>query len=368
MLEKIWRLIIVTVFAFSGLLLGLYITPLVSTLVGTIVLDLGLFSVPLTSILSYLLGFAVCGVVGYFLTPFIIKYIYVCSEIVVNMLSKLPVSEIILGTAGLIIALVMANLLGNAASHLPFIGHYLPIILSVVFGIIGVKLALDKKSDIMQIGKPLFREKSVKTAKITAASAVVSNKILDTSVIIDGRIADVCKTRFIEGSLIVPQFVLEELQRIADSSDAMKRTRGRRGLDILQGMRDAGHCAVEIISHDYADLTEVDAKLVRLGQELGASVITNDYNLNKVAELQGVRVLNVNDLANAVKTAVLPGEEMAVNIIREGKEYNQGVAYLDDGTMIVVEGARHRIGEMMEIIVTSVLQTAAGKMVFAKLK
>ncbi|MDR2005957.1 MAG: PIN/TRAM domain-containing protein [Acidaminococcales bacterium] len=368
MLEKVWQIIIVTVFAFSGLLLGLYITPFISTLVEPAVFDLGLFSVPLTSILSYLLGFVACGILGYFLAPFIIKYIYICSELVVNMLSKLPASEITLGAAGLIIALIMANLLGSAASHLPFIGHYLPIVLSVVFGIVGVRLALAKKNDIIRIGKPLFREKSAKTAKIAAASTAASNKILDTSVIIDGRIADICKTHFIEGTLLIPQFVLEELQRIADSADAMKRNRGRRGLDVLQEMRDAGHCAVEIVNHDYDNLTEVDAKLVRLGQELGASVVTNDYNLNKVAELQGVRVLNINELANSVKTAVLPGEEMAVNIIREGKEFNQGVAYLDDGTMIVVEGARHRVGEMMEIVVTSVLQTAAGKMVFAKLK
>ena len=368
MLEKIWRIIIVTVFAFSGLLLGLYITPLVSTLVEPAVFDLGLFSFPLTSVLSYLFGFIACGVLGYFLAPFIVKYIYICSELVVNMLSKLPASEIILGAAGLIVALIMANLLGNAASHLPFIGHYLPIILSVVFGIVGVKLALDKKHDIMRIGKPLFREKNVKTAKITAANPAVSNKLLDTSVIIDGRIADICKTHFIEGNLIVPQFVLEELQRIADSADAVKRNRGRRGLDILQGIQNAGHCVVEILSHDYSEMTEVDAKLIRLAHELGASVMTNDYNFNKVAELQGVRVLNINELANSVKTAVLPGEEMAVNIIREGKEYNQGVAYLDDGTMIVVEGARPRIGEMMEVIITSVLQTAAGKMVFATLK
>ncbi|MDR3349387.1 MAG: TRAM domain-containing protein [Acidaminococcales bacterium] len=368
MLEKIWRIVIVVVFSFSGLLLGLYIMTFVSILVEPVVLDIGLFSVPLTSILSYLFGFAACGILGYFLAPLIIKYIYICSALVLNMLAELPTSEIAIGAAGLIIALIMANLLGSAASHLPFIGHYLPIVLSVVLGIAGVKLALAKKQDIIKIGKPLFREKSVKKPKIAATSPAVSSKILDTSVIIDGRIADICKTRFLEGTLLVPQFVLEELQRIADSADAMKRGRGRRGLGVLQEMRDDGYCAVEIVDYDYDDLTEVDSKLVRLGQELGASVVTNDYNLNKVAELQGVRVLNINELANSVKTAVLPGEEMTVNIIREGKEFNQGVAYLDDGTIIIVEGARQRIGEMMEVIVTSVLQTAAGKMVFAKLK
>ena len=368
MLERIWRAIIIVVFAFSGLLLGLYLMPIVSTIVEPRELDLGIFVIPVTAILAYLLGFIACGILGYFFAPFILKYIYRCSEIFLTALSKIPTSEIMIGALGLIIALILANLLGNAVSHIPFIGPYLPLILSVVFGIVGVKLAIGKKKDLINFSAPLFSEKR-KAAPKTAKTLTCTNKILDTSVIIDGRIADICKTHFIEGTLVVPNFVLEELQHIADSSDTMKRNRGRRGLDVLQEMQNAtNYCTVEIISHDYDDLTEVDAKLVRLGQEMGASVLTNDYNLNKVAELQGVRVLNINELANSVKTAVLPGEEMAVNVIKEGKEANQGIAYLNDGTMIVIEGARQHVGEMLEIIVTSVLQTAAGKMVFAKIK
>lgn len=366
MIEKVWRILIIIVFAFSGLLLGLYIMPFLEARVGYMEVDLVFFVIPVTVILSYAIGFVACGVLGYLFAPFILKYIYRCSEIFLSALSKIPTSEIMLGALGLIIALILANLLGNAVSHIPVIGTYLPLILSIVFGIVGVKLAIGKKKDLLTFSAPIFSDK--KKAPKTAKPSTCTNKILDTSVIIDGRIADICKTRFIEGTLIVPNFVLEELQYIADSSDAMKRNRGRRGLDVLQEMQNSDYCTVEIINHDYDDLTEVDAKLVRLGQEMGAAVLTNDYNLNKVAELQGVRVLNINELANSVKTAVLPGEEMSVNIIREGKEANQGIAYLNDGTMIVVEGARHRVGELLGIVVTSVLQTAAGKMVFAKLK
>ncbi len=368
MLDRFWRCTIIIVFAFSGLLLGVYLVPFVAMIVEPKILNLGLFNVPMTAILSYALGFIAFGLFGLLLAPFILTYIYRCSEMFLGALSKLPTNDIVIGAFGLIIALILANLVGNAVSHIPFIGNYLPLILSVVFGIVGVKLALNKKNDLMSIGAPLFRERRTKVVKPNIKANVCSNKIIDTSVIIDGRIADISKTHFLEGVFIIPQFVLEELQYIADSSDAIKRNRGRRGLDLLKEMQEADYCTVEIVDYDYDDLTQVDAKLIRLGQELGASVVTNDYNLNKVAELQGVRVLNINDLANSVKTAVLPGEEMIVNVIKEGKENNQGIAYLNDGTMIVIEGARSNVGQMLDIVVTSVLQTAAGKMVFAKIK
>ncbi len=193
-------------------------------------------------------------------------------------------------------------------------------------------------------------------------------KILDTSVIIDGRIADICETGFLEGSLIVPQFILQELQHIADSADPMKRARGRRGLDILHRVQQLAGITVRIVEEDFPKIREVDAKLVALAKVLHAKVITNDFNLNKVAELQGVSVLNINELANSLKPVVLPGETMKVFIIKEGKEYNQGVAYLDDGTMVVVENARRLIGKNTEVTVTSVLQTTAGRMIFSKLK
>ena len=193
-------------------------------------------------------------------------------------------------------------------------------------------------------------------------------KILDTSVIIDGRIADICEAGFVEGPMVVPQFVLKELQQIADSSDSLKRNRGRRGLDVLQRIQQNQDLDINIIETDFPRVKEVDTKLVLLGKEICGMVMTNDFNLNKVAELQGVRVLNINELANAVKPVVLPGEDMSVFVIKEGKEHNQGVGYLDDGTMVVVDHAKHRIGEQIPVSVTSVLQTTAGRMIFTKIR
>ncbi|MDH5203707.1 MAG: TRAM domain-containing protein, partial [Nitrospirota bacterium] len=193
-------------------------------------------------------------------------------------------------------------------------------------------------------------------------------KILDTSVIIDGRISDVCESGFLEGVFIIPQFILQELQHIADSADSTKRARGRRGLDILHKIQKMSNITVKIIDEDFPKIKEVDSKLVALARLLNAKVITNDFNLNKVAELQGVSVLNINELANALKPVVLPGETMQIFILKEGKEYNQGVAYLDDGTMVVVENGRRLIGKNAEVTVTSVLQTTAGRMIFSKLK
>jgi len=191
-------------------------------------------------------------------------------------------------------------------------------------------------------------------------------KILDTSVIIDGRIADICETGFLEGVFVVPQFILQELQYIADSQDSIKRARGRRGLDVLHKIQKMTNITVKIVEEDFPKIKEVDSKLVALGQLLNAKIITNDFNLNKVAQLQGVSVLNINELANSLKPVVLPGETMRVFVLKEGKEYNQGVAYLDDGTMVVVENGRKSMGKNAEVAVTSVLQTTAGRMIFAK--
>jgi uncharacterized protein YacL len=193
-----------------------------------------------------------------------------------------------------------------------------------------------------------------------------NHKVLDTSVIIDGRIADVCETGFIDGTLIVPQFVLRELQLVADSSDPLKRNRGRRGLDILQRMQKMGNITVQIEEEDFPQVREVDMKLIELARGCEGKIVTNDFNLNKVAQLQGIPVLNINELANALKPVVLPGEIMRVFILKEGKEYNQGVAYLDDGTMVVVDNAKKMISKTIDISVTSVLQTTAGKMIFGK--
>jgi uncharacterized protein YacL len=191
-------------------------------------------------------------------------------------------------------------------------------------------------------------------------------KVLDTSVVIDGRIADICETGFVDGTLVVPQFVLKELQLVADSGDAMKRNRGRRGLDILQKIQKMSGIEVTISDVDFPDVREVDLKLIELARSLQAKIVTNDFNLNKVAQLRGVEVLNVNELANSLKPVVLPGEIMKVFILKEGKEYNQGVAYLDDGTMVVVDNARKMISKTIDVVVTSVLQTTAGKMIFGR--
>lgn len=198
------------------------------------------------------------------------------------------------------------------------------------------------------------------------AKAKLSKKILDTSVIIDGRICDIAKTGFLEGVLIVPKFVLQEIQLIADSSDNMKRSKGRRGLDILNELRKVPGVMVEILDRDYKGTNKVDEKLVVIAGEIGAGIITNDYNLNKIAEIQGIDVLNINDLSNAIKPSFLPGERVNIKIVKEGKEKDQGIAYLNDGTMIVVDGARRMINKKIEVIITNVLQTDAGKMIFAR--
>ncbi len=191
-------------------------------------------------------------------------------------------------------------------------------------------------------------------------------RILDTSVIIDGRIADICETGFVDGTLVVPQFVLKELQQVADSADSLRRNRGRRGLDILQRIQKMAGLDVIISDADFPDVREVDLKLIELAKSLQGKIVTNDFNLNKVAQLRGVEVLNINELANSLKPVVLPGETMKVFILKEGKEYNQGVAYLDDGTMVVVDNARSMIGKTIDVVVTSVLQTTAGKMIFGR--
>ncbi|HLJ76785.1 MAG TPA: PIN domain-containing protein [Acidobacteriaceae bacterium] len=193
-----------------------------------------------------------------------------------------------------------------------------------------------------------------------------NTKVVDTSAIIDGRIADIAETGFLEGTLIIPEFVLRELQMVADSSDGSKRQRGRRGLDVLQAMRGNAHITVQIAEEDYPQIREVDLKLIELARHLEAKIVTNDFNLNKVAQVRGVPVLNINDLANSLRPVVLPGEKMRVLVMKEGKEYDQGVGYLDDGTMVVVDHARRLIGRSVEIAVTSVLQTASGKMIFGK--
>ncbi len=310
------------------------------------------------SVLALVLGALVGAVLGMSLGPL--------THLLETKLTRMPLTDIIFGAVGLIVGLVIGSLLAVIFTRIPWLGAVIAPLAGVVCGYLGVVIAAKKREEVPKalgnMRNPAGRERSGQTTEYGQP------KILDTSVIIDGRIADIVKTGFLEGPLIIPGFVLEELRHIADSSDVLKRNRGRRGLDILNRIQKELGTSVQIYEKDIPGNLEVDDKLLRVAKLLSGKVITNDFNLNKVAELQGVAVLNINELANAVKPAVLPGEEMVVNIIKDGKETGQGVAYLDDGTMIVVDGGKRHIGETIGVLVTSVLQTAAGRMIFAKPK
>ena len=313
--------------------------------------------------ISVALGATLLFVLSFLLSDYCVRLITWMEE----WLFKLPVGDLLFGTVGLIIGLFVATLIGFAINNvqLPIITEVLPIIFSIILGYLGFRLGFNKRDELLQL---FTRTGSTSKKKSSEQEAKLLQKLLDTSVIIDGRIADISETGFIEGTLVVPQFVLTELQHIADSSDTLKRTRGRRGLDILKRLQDERQSKVVIVDDDFEDIAEVDLKLVRLAKQMEAQILTNDFNLNKVCELHQVKVLNINDLANAVKPVVIPGEDMQVVVIKDGKEHNQGVAYLDDGTMIVVEGGRSYIGQAITVTVTSVLQTSAGRMIFAKPK
>lgn len=282
------------------------------------------------------------------------------------------------GAIGLLFGLILSLFITIPLRqfNVPIIGEVLgllvTVIIYVVLGVVGARMMLRYKDDIISAlpfkSENKARSKNSKNNKLQgkAESNTALPKILDTSVIIDGRILNVVDSGFIEGDLIVSNFVLEELQFIADSSDDLKRERGRRGLDIVNELKARKNVNVIINDNLYEGVKEVDIKLLKLSLDLGGKIVTNDYNLNKIAHVQGIPVLNINDLANAVKTIVIPGEKMQAHIIKEGKEKNQGLAYLDDGTMIVVEEGKHLIGQEVVVTVTTVLQTAAGKMIFAK--
>lgn len=311
----------------------------------------------------------VFGVIFYLLSPKIIGNGKKLAQRIEAELQNVPAFDIATGSFGLIVGLIIAFFLSKPLENLNigYFGFVGTVIIFALFGYLGIKVATRNKDDLSNVMKDIGvsrrhpKEKAVKEFNS-------SPKILDTSVIIDGRILDICSTGFIEGPLVIPEFVLQELQHIADSSDGLKRNRGRRGLDVLNKIQK--EIDIEIIIHDkkFEDTKEVDAKLLKLTQLMNGKIITNDYNLNKVAEVQGIEVLNINELANAVKPVVLPGEEMLVHVVKAGKEQEQGLAYLDDGTMIVVEAGKRYIGQSIEVIVTSVLQTSAGKMIFAKPK
>lgn len=303
------------------------------------------------------------------------------ADSIVNLMKALedriinaPVTDVLFGSIGLVFGLVVAYLIQIPLGSLsiPGISTVLPIFIYILLGYFFFQVGFKKRDELIALfhppGRSKERKKGTARTDVSGTHAGGHCKILDTSVIIDGRIADICQTGFLEGTVVIPHFVLDELQHIADSSDVLKRNRGRRGLDMLNKIQKERSIHVDLYEGDYEDITEVDGKLVRLAKKLDGVVVTNDFNLNKVCEFQGVKVLNINDLANAVKPVVLPGEGLTVQVIKDGKEQNQGVGYLDDGTMIVVEEGHRYIGKTIDVIITSVLQTSAGRMIFARPK
>jgi len=328
--------------------------------------------------------------IGYLTGPSLVrqsKWMMVWWE---SKLIAIPAVDLLGATLGVIIGLIIAFFLGSSLQAIPVAGRFLPLPISVFLGYLGASIGIQKRGELFSAFSRLRhltvrdRKKDAKEISggiesLDAGEAVTRRladldlskgipKLLDTSVIIDGRIADVYRTGFLSGVLIVPGFVLAELQRIADSSDLIKRNRGRRGLDILNDLRKEMRDDLQVLEAAVPEAAEVDSKLVMLAKQIGCDILTNDYNLNKVAELHGIRVLNINDLVNALKQVFLPGEEMVVLVLKEGKEQRQGIGYLDDGTMIVVEAGKKYINQAINTVVTSVLQTSAGRMIFVKPK
>lgn len=374
-MDKVLRFTITILLAVAGLVVMRFILLISADIlpqqISDEILRMGFFGITMANLISLLLGGIIGGGVGFFISPYIIGKLRRLSVWVELQLSKMPLHDVIAGASGLAIGLIIANLLGSAFSPIPIVGSYIPIVLNIVLGYMGIHIMIRKRKELIELlaALPKMREKGKEKEKDALEESERKRyKLLDTSVIIDGRIADICKSGFLEGTILLPVFILEELQHIADSSDLLKRNRGRRGLDVLNRIQKELGVYVQIDNRDFDDITEVDSKLVKLAQVVKGKIVTNDYNLNKVAELQGVPVLNINELSNAIKPVVIPGENMVVNVVKDGKEFGQGVAYLDDGTMIVVEGGKKHIGDTIEVLVTSVLQTAAGRMIFAKPK
>lgn len=387
MVYRIIRYVIALLVGIMGYMLTNTFMPLLSPMIDYRFFDTGIFGLSVLKILTLALGGLIGAGIGYAISAFIIHQGMRLSKSFERILLHVPSQDLIAGTGGLLLGLIIANLIGLAFYRVPIIGSYIPILLSALFGYMGMRLASRKGPELYnnwaqnriaaketkEKGKAIKgkgNRKDVATTSATSEPDVIGStpKLLDTSVIIDGRIQELCATGFLEGPLVVPLFVLEELQRISDSSDTLKRNRGRRGLDILQEMQHKDLIPIKVIPDDYEDISEVDSKLMRLALERSWKIITNDFNLNKVAALQGISVLNLNDLANALKPVLIAGEWIRVQVIKVGKEDNQGVAYLDDGTMIVIENGAEFVDMVIDVMVTSVLQTSAGRMIFARAK
>jgi uncharacterized protein YacL len=349
-IEFILRLVGMVVMAIGGIFLGLNLR---LNLLGAVDTPPELWAV-LFALVGALMGLVV--------TPFITTRPV---RAVRARIMEMPASALVAGMVGLIVGLMVAGLLSFPLSLLPKpFGEVLPVAGAVIFAWLGIYIFVMRQRDIFS----LFRGRL--PGRLAAEGAGASNEgrsvLLDTSVIIDGRIADISKTGFISGTILVPKFVLNELQHIADSPDALRRNRGRRGLEVLNKLQKESLAPVRMTDMDVPGVREVDDKLVILAKQLNCAILTNDYNLNHVAQLQGVSVLNVNELANAVKAVFLPGESLTVKIIQEGREVGQGVGYLDDGTMVVVDEGRQHIDEELSVVVTKVFQTTAGRMIFAR--
>ena len=416
MLDKVLRTIFTLFLAITGGALLKLASPLLANLLATEMLDvdLGIFQFTVAGLICILSGALLGGLGGWFASPFLLGKLRRFTVFVEKQLGKMPTHDVIAGACGLAIGLIIANLLSYSFAKIPVVGDYIPVIFSIVLGYLGIHITIKKRRELaasfdfiprvlkevlrsrereaqpVEPAKPepakvsIVKQNKAKSRPVSLKKAAVDKaaadraaldkanadkhyKLLDTNVIIDGRIADICRTGFLEGTLLIPVFVLEELQHIADSPDALRRVRGRRGLDVLQSIRDgSSKLEVEVMNIDFDDINGVDSKLVRLAQKVKGKIITNDFNLNKVAQLRDVEVLNINDLSNAVKAVVIPGETMRVQVVRDGREPGQGVAYLEDGTMIVIENGHRYLSRTISVEVTSALQTSAGRMIFAR--
>lgn len=383
MRSKVVQQLLRALIALVGAGVGAGLTAMVQQLLAQANLS---YHVPVkTLVIVYISMCALGGLIGFLLSNRLLRWFVDWGNRLEQRMERMPIGQMFSSVTGLICGLIIAALLSQI---LNFVGASLfttaiSAILYVIFGAIGLSIGFKRARDIVDMQDKFygFRErralrKSARQARESAeeegdgedAFGQAQAKILDTSVIIDGRIFAVARTGFLEGEMVVPQFVLDELRRVADSADARRRSRGRRGLDLLQKARQEPGMRLRVDPTDWQDTEETDVKLLRLARETGGRVVTNDFNLNKVAAVSGMKVLNLNDLAGALKPAVLAGEEMETTITKEGKEPGQGVGYMEDGTMIVVEGGRRHLGETVQVVVTTVIQTSAGRMIFSRLK
>jgi uncharacterized protein YacL len=352
---------IVLIIRFSGLvlfsLLGIYLG-------NFVVKNFGIQEIELRY--AMIIGGVVLGALGFFVSPYMTIYPI---QAIRKSLEDTPGQTLLIAMVGLIVGLIIAALISIPIGVLPApLNSILIIFALILFAYLGITISVSKQEEIRELFSFSRREKKSGSSKKSSTSGW--NKdcsiLVDTSVIIDGRVADIAKTGFLPGTLIIPHFVLNELQYIADSAESLRRQRGRRGMEVLSELQKDKNINVVLSDMDVENVREVDEKLVVLARQMKSPILTNDYNLNRVAELQGVQVLNINELANAVKSILLPGEELSIKIIQEGKEQDQGVAYLDDGTMVVVENGRDYLDKEILVTVTKVLQTAAGRMIFSK--